>query len=267
VRRTPRGGEIGWDPDAGRLDPADLDGIGAVVHLAGENIGARWTAARKRRIRESRVRGTRLLSEALARARRPPTTLVSISAVGIYGDRGDELLTETSPVGPTADFLVRVATEWEAATEPARDAGIRVVLPRLGTVLDRNGGALARMLPPFRLGVGGRLGDGRQWMSWIALDDAVAVITRALEDPALSGPVNATAPTPVRNAEFTAALGRALRRPAVMPVPAAALRLVFGEMADVVLLGSSRAVPARLAEAGFSFRYPTIDAALRRALG
>jgi uncharacterized protein (TIGR01777 family) len=264
---VPRPGEIGWNPDGGRLDPADLEGVDAVVHLAGENIAARWTAACKQRILDSRVRGTRLLSETLARLRRPPAVLVSMSAVGIYGDRGDEVLTEASPPGPTTDFLVRVAAAWEAATAPANAAGIRVAIPRLGTVLDANGGALARMLRPFRLGLGGRIAGGEQWMSWIALDDALAVIVYALTTDSLAGPLNATAPSPVRNAEFTAALGHVLSRPAMLPVPAAALRVVFGEMVDAVLLASARVIPARLTEAGFSFGYPTIDAALRRALG
>lgn len=266
VRREPRTGEIGWDPDAGRLDPADLEGIDAVIHLAGENIGARWTAARKRRIQDSRTRGTTLLSETLARLHRPPAVLVSMSAAGIYGDRGDEILTEQSPVGARDDFLVRVATAWEAAAIPAAAAGIRVVHPRLGTLLDRQGGVLGKLLLPFRLGVGGRLGSGRQWMSWIALDDAVAAIYYALTTDRLRGPVNTTAPAPVTNREFTTTLGRILSRPTLFPLPAAALRLALGEMADSVLLGSTRVLPARLIEDGFQFQYPTLEAALRRAL-
>lgn len=260
-------GEIAWDPATGRLDPADLEGLDAVVHLAGENIGVRWTAARKRQIRESRTLGTTLLSETLARLRQPPAVLVSMSAVGIYGDRGDEILTESSIPGSREDFLVQVGTAWEAAAGPAAAAGIRVVHPRLGTVLDRHGGALARMLLPFRLGVGGRLGHGRQWMSWIALDDAIAALASVLTTETIRGPINLTAPAPVTNREFTAALGRVLTRPTVMPVPAAALRLMFGEMAQAILLGSTRAVPARLAALDFPFRYPELETALRRALG
>lgn len=266
MRRAPRTGEIGWDPESGRLDPADLEGLDAVVHLAGENIGARWTAARKRRILDSRTRGTQLLSTTLAKLRRPPAALVSISAVGIYGDRGDEILTESSPSGSPQDFLVRVATAWEAAADPARAAGIRVVHPRMGMVLSSTGGALPRMLTPFRFGVGGRLGSGRQWMSWIALDDAIAAVVHLLTADTLHGAVNVTAPAPVTNREFTAVLGRILARPTIVPVPAAGLRLLFGEMADGVLLGSTRALPARLTDERFPFAYPTLDAALRQAL-
>jgi uncharacterized protein (TIGR01777 family) len=264
VRRAPTQGEIQWDPGGGRVDTGQLEGIDAVVHLAGANIGARWTTARKRSIRDSRVRGTRLLSEALSRLARPPRVLVSASAVGIYGNRGDEILTESSSIAPgRSDFLVEVAREWEAATEPARAAGIRVVLLRSGLVLSTTGGVLGRMLPPFRMGLGGRLGSGHQWMSWIAIDDALGVILHALMTGDLSGPVNATAPNPVTNQEFAATLARVLGRPALLPVPAAALRLAFGEMADVALLGSARAIPARLVQSGYQFRHPQREEALR----
>ncbi len=265
VRRAPATDEIGWNPETGQLPAAPLDGIDAVVHLAGESIGTRWTVARKRRILDSRIRGTALLSNTLANLPHPPSTFISISAVGIYGHRGEEVLTEASLPGPSDDFLVRVATEWEAAAAPAAAAGIRVVHPRLGMVLGR-GGALGQMLVPFRLGVGGRLGNGQQWMSWIALDDAVAAIHHALTDTAIRGPLNATSPEPVRNAQFTATLGQVLSRPTVFPVPRAALRLLFGEMADAVLLASTRVLPARLTETQFPFRHPTLHAALRQAL-
>jgi uncharacterized protein (TIGR01777 family) len=267
VRRSPRpgSGEIGWDPAIGRIDAEAFTGVDAVVHLAGENVGERWTPAKKRRIRESRVQGTSLLARALASLPEPPRVLVSGSAIGYYGDRGDEVLREDS--GPGGDFLAEVGQEWEAATEPAARAGIRVVLPRLGVVLTPDGGALERMLPPFRLGVGGKLGDGRQWMSWISLPDAVRVLRFAIRAPELSGPVNATAPEPVTNEEFTRALGRALGRPTLMRVPAAALRLVYGEMAEATLLASQRAAPTRLQHAGFRFLHPQLDTALRAVLG
>ncbi len=266
VRRAPRTGEIQWDPTAGRLDPAQLEGVDAVVHLAGENLAARWSAGRRQAIRDSRVRGTRLLAEALSQVTRPPRVLVSASAVGIYGNRGDEVLTESS-MTERPDFLVEVASEWEAATEPARAAGIRVVVPRLGLVLSPAGGVLGRMLPAFQMGVGGRLGSGRQWMSWIGIDDAIGIIHHALMTEDLSGPVNTTAPYPVTNREFAATLARVLGRPAVLPVPAAVLRLAFGEMADVALLAGARVVPARLVRSGYQFRHTQLEGALRFVLG
>ena len=267
VRRTARAGEIPWDPESGTLDPADLEGVDAVVHLAGENVGARWTAARKARIRSSRVRGTGLLSTALGRMGARPAVLVSASAIGIYGDRGDTVLNETSSLGdPEGDFLASVGREWEAAAEPARAAGIRVVHPRFGIVLSPEGGALQKMLLPFRLGLGGRLGDGGQWMSWISLDDAVGAIIHLLTRETLEGPVNVTAPLPLRNRDFTRILGETLSRPTPFPVPAAALRLAFGQMADGTLLASTRVVPQRLLASGFRFHYPDLDAALRHVL-
>jgi uncharacterized protein len=268
VRRAPREGEIQWEPGAGRLDPAQLEGADAVVHLAGENLAARWSTTRKLAIRNSRVLGTRLLAEALSRLARPPRVLVSASAVGIYGHRGDEVLTESSaPPASGSDFLVDVAQEWEAATEPARAAGVRVVRLRLGLVLSPAGGVLRRMLPAFRIGVGGPLGSGRQWMSWISIDDAVGAIHHALITEGLSGPVNATAPYPVTNREFAASLGRVLGRPALLPAPATALRLIFGEMADGALLASARVLPERLVHSGYHFRHAQLEEALRAVLG
>ena len=257
---------IGWDPAAGVRDTALLEGLDGVVHLAGENIGAgRWTARRKAAIRQSRVEGTQRLCEALARLARRPKVLVSASAVGFYGDRGDETLREESPAG--SDFLAQVCRDWETATDPAARAGIRVVRLRLGMVLSPAGGGLKKMLPPFRLGAGGRIGSGRQYMSWIALDDAVGAIHHALTNDSLVGPVNAVAPSPVTNAEFTRALARVLRRPAVAPLPAFAARLAFGEMADALLLAGQRVLPARLQASGYAFRFPDLEGALVHLLG
>jgi uncharacterized protein len=268
VRRPAGPGEVSWDPAGGKLEPTGLEGIDALINLAGENVGARWTAARKRRIRESRVNGTRLLSQTIAGLRRPPPVLISVSAVGIYGGRGDEILTEAASLGdPSRDFLASVCREWEAAADPARAAGVRVVHPRLGVVLSPAGGALSKLLLPFRLGLGGRVGPGSQWMSWIAIDDAVAVIQYALETGTVQGPVNATAPDPVTNRDFTRTLGRVLQRPTLFPVPAAALRLALGEMADETLLASARVLPARLLQLGYEFRYPDLGGALRHVLG
>jgi len=267
-RGSPNASRITWNPAKGRLDPERLEGLDAVVHLAGENVGARWTQARKRRIAESRIQGTRFLAETLARLRRPPKVLISASAMGAYGDRGDEILTESSTIPEGgSDFFVELGRQWEAATEPASSAGIRVVLPRFGIVLTPAGGALLQMLRPFRLGVGGRIGSGRQWVSWIAVDDAVGAVHHALMDDSLSGPVNATAPAPVTSREFAATLGRTLGRPAIVPAPAFALRLLFGEMADTALLSSQRVLPGRLSDSGYRFRYPELAGALRHVLG
>lgn len=266
VRRAAGPGEVRWDPAAGTLDFTDLAGVHTAVHLAGESIAAgRWTADTKRRIRDSRVLGTRLLSESLALLPHPPRVLVSASAVGIYGDRGDELLDEDSPLG--SDFLAGVGKEWEAATAPATEAGIRVVHLRLGVILAREGGALPRMVRPFLLGAGGPIGNGRQWMSWITLDDAVAAILEVLRNEDAGGPINTVAPEPVRNADFAARLGEVLHRPALIPAPAFALRLLFGEMADAALLASQRVIPSRLGALGFRFRYPTLVGALHAILG
>ena len=259
------GATVRWDPARGQLDADALEGVDGVIHLAGENVGARWTAARRRAIVESRIQGTRLLAERCARLRTKPEVLVSASAIGIYGLRGDEWLDESSALGD--DFLAEVGQAWEAATAPARDAGIRVVHLRIGIVLNPAGGALAKMLLPFQLGVGGRLGSGRQWMSWISREDLVGAIHHALQVPSLAGPVNATAPAPVTNAQFTRTLARVLRRPAIAPVPAAALRALFGEMAEGTVLASQRVRPAALEASGFRFRHPTLETALRFELG
>jgi len=264
-RDTPAGERV-WDPARAAIDPAALSGCDAVVHLAGEGIASgRWTAAKKERIRQSRVAPTRALSEALAGLDRPPRVLVSASAIGYYGDRGGDLLTEKSQ--PASDFLGSVCRDWEEATRPAAEAGIRVVNLRFGIVLGRSGGALAKMLPAFLVGGGGRLSDGRQSMSWISLDDAVGAIGHALATDALSGPVNAVAPNPVTNAEFTRTLARVLSRPAMVPMPAFAARLAFGEMADALLLASIRVQPARLLATGYRFRHPELEPALRHQLG
>ena len=267
IRATPAGpGEVAWDPARGLADAAPLDGEDAVVHLAGANIAAgRWTPARKAEIRQSRVGGTRTLCEALGRLAHPPRVLVSASAVGYYGNRGAEALTEESAAG--TGFLAGVCREWEAATEPAVRVGVRVVSLRFGMILTPAGGALAKMLLPFKLGAGGRIGSGGQFMSWIAVDDAIGAIHHALGEESVRGPVNAVAPAPVSNAEFTRTLARVLRRPAVFPLPAFAVRLLFGEMADALLLGSARVVPARLQAAGYGFRFPELEGAIRHLLG
>ena len=266
VRRAPRAGEdaLGWDPSSGSITPA-APALDAVIHLAGESImGLRWTAAKKQRIRESRTTATRLLVQTLVRLPKPPAVLISASAIGYYGTRGDEVLTEDSR--PGTGFLADVAREWEAASAAAIAHGVRVVNPRIGVVLSTRGGALAKMLTPFRLGVGGAVGDGTQWMSWIALEDVVGAIQHALATEALRGPVNAVAPGPVTNADFTRTLGRVLRRPALVPLPAFAARLAMGEMADALLLASQRVVPARLQASGYAFRRPSLEDALRSEL-
>jgi uncharacterized protein len=268
VRRPVRDqeNEIRWDPEENSIDAAALDGVDAVVHLAGESLAAhRWTAAFKQRIRDSRLRGTQLLSETLARLTTKPTVFISASAVGFYGDRGDEPLDESA--GPGSGFLADVCRDWEAATGAARDVGIRVVNLRLGVVLSPKGGALAQMLTPFKLGAGGVIGNGRQYLSWIAIDDLVAAIRFALRNDLLAGPVNAVAPSPVTNREFTTALGRVLGRPTVMSMPAFAARLAFGEMADEMLLSGARVEPRKLTAAGFTFQYPELEPALRSLLG
>lgn len=259
---VPRLRNVTWDPMAGRLDPAGIEGVDAVVHLAGESVaGGRWTAARKAAIRESRVQGTGLLARTLAGMQRRPGVLVSASAIGIYGNRGDELLDEAAPCAP--DFLGSVARDWEAATAPAQQAGIRVVHARIGIVLGWSGGALARMRLPFLLGLGGPLGNGRQYMSWISLADTVGALRHCADDATVHGAVNLTAPQPVTNREFTRMLGRVLHRPAFLPAPAFALRLLLGEMADALLLGGQRVVPAVLQRSGFRFVHERLESALR----
>jgi uncharacterized protein (TIGR01777 family) len=266
VRSTPGDAHVSWDPQKGTIEAARLEGFDAAVHLAGENIAAgRWTAERKALLRDSRVKGTQVLCAALASLSRPPEVLVAASAIGYYGDRGDEVLREESASG--SGFLPEICREWEAATGPAREKRIRVVNLRMGVVLSATGGALAKMLPPFKLGVGGVLGSGRQYMSWIALDDLVGVFYHALSNPALDGPVNAVAPHPVTNREFTETLGRVLSRPVLLPMPAFAARLAFGEMANELLLASQRVEPVKLASVGHTFQFPELEGALRHLLG
>ena len=268
VRRPAGPEEITWNPASDQLDPAQLEGVDGVIHLAGESIGTRWSRDRKIRIRQSRVRGTRLLSQTLAKLHPPPGVMISASAVGIYGDREDELLTElSSPGDPGRDFLVSVCLDWEAAADPARAAGVRVVHPRMGVVLSPKGGALQKMLLPFRLGAGGRVGSGKQWMSWIALADVIGAMRHILANESLRGPVNLSAPEPTTNRDFTRILARTLGRPAVLPVPAVALRAVLGEMADYTLLSSARVLPARLVESGYRFEHSHLEPALRAMLG
>jgi uncharacterized protein len=257
--------DVVWDPTGGSIDTGPLEGVDAVVHLAGEPIGdRRWNDEVKREIRESRTLGTRTLADALASLQRKPTVLVSGSAVGYYGDRGDEVLTETS--GPGTDFLAEVTVAWEAAADPARQAGIRVVHPRTGVVMAKHGPLIEKVELPFKLGVGGKVGDGRQYVPWIALDDHIRAL-RFLVDRDLSGPVNLTGPEPATNAELTQALGQVMRRPTVFPIPTLAIRALYGEMGASLATVSQRAVPRVLQEAGFEFRHPTILSALRAALG
>jgi uncharacterized protein (TIGR01777 family) len=257
--------EIEWSPDRYSIALSQIEGFDGVVHLAGESIAeGRWTDEKKKRIRESRVKGTRLLGDALANLTQQPKVMISASAVGYYGNRGDETLTEAS--SPGDDFLSEVCVEWEKATDLAKEKGIRTVNSRFGIILDKDGGALKKMLPPFKMGIGGRIGDGKQWMSWIALDDVVGAIKFALTNDLLQGPVNFVAPNPVRNAEFTKTLGRVLSRPTIFPIPAFGVRLAFGEMADALLLSSQKVQPARLEAVGYEFQYSNLNDALRRAI-
>ncbi len=267
VRRTPSAkDEVRWDPAGGTIDTERLEGVIGAIHLAGDNIASgRWTAAKKRKIRESRVRGTALLAGALAELSPRPRVLVSASAVGYYGARDDEALDESAPRG--SGFLASVCGEWEAAAIVARDAGIRVVHPRIGVVLAPSGGALAKMKVPFLLGLGGRIGDGSQYMSWIALEDLVSALVFTLERDDIKGPVNFVSPTPVTNADFTATLGRVLKRPTILPVPKLALRLGLGSgMADELLIGGARVIPASLHSHGFRWEHTTLEPALRSLL-
>lgn len=270
VRRSPRPSEraIAWDPVRGTIDRAALEGwqLDAVVHLAGENVFGRWTAAKKRRIRESRVAGTRLVSEAIAGLDRRAPVFLAASAVGYYGDQGAAELTEQSPAGD--DFLAQVAREWETATAPAADAGVRVANLRFGVVLapPRAGGVLAKMVPAFRLGLGGPIGSGAQYFPWIALEDVLGAILHVLGTASLSGPVNVTAPHPVTQLEFVRTLGRVLRRPAVLPVPRFALGIVFGGEAAAMMASGQRVLPARLVAAGYRFRFGEVEPALRELL-
>jgi hypothetical protein len=256
--------EIGWDPEAGVLDSSRLDGVDAVVHLAGKPIASRWTEETKRAIRDSRVRGTKRLAEAVAQLPRRPKVFIAASAVGFYGSRGDEPLDETS--APGTGFLADVCQEWEEAAAPARDAGIRTVHLRTGLVLSRKGGLLARVLLAFKMGAGGIVGTGRQWLSWISLGDATAAIQYAIGAAELSGPVNLTAPQPVPNAEFARTLGKILGRPTLVPVPAFAVRLLLGEMGDELVLSGQKVMPRKLLASGFSFAHPDLESAIRWAL-
>ncbi len=265
VRRPPRGSdEVSWNPAGNTIDAKSLAGVDAVVNLAGENIAQRWTRDSMRAIRDSRVRATSLIATTMTSLSPRPRVLVSGSAVGYYGFRGDEILDETSSVG--GDYLASVCEDWEAATAPAADAGIRVATSRTGIVLDPHGGALAKMLLPFRLGVGGRLGDGRHWMSWIALADMVRALRFLIETAAASGPFNLTAPNPVDNEEFTRELASVLHRPAIFPVPALALELLYGQMAKGAALASQRVLPRKLCENGFEFSLPDLRTALQTVL-
>ena len=267
IRSTPRNpNEIAWDPARRQLEPDDLEGVDAVIHLAGEPISERWTAANKIRIRESRVVGTALMAEAIASLTKKPRVFLSGSAIGIYGSRGSEWLDESSAVS-NDDFLSKVAQEWEAAAAPAARAGVRVIHPRLGVVLHPDGGALERLLSVFRIGAGGRVGSGDQWLSWIARTDVVAALHFLLRDDDLRGPVNVVAPNPETNAQFSKVLGHVISRPALATVPAIAVRLMLGaEMANATILASQRVRPKALDEYGFRFQYPHLEGALRHEL-
>ncbi len=254
-----------WDPAQGRLDPDALTGVTAVVHLGGTPVDEQWTTARKRDIRSSRIDSTALLARTLAGMRPAPSVFVAASAIGYYGDRDDDTVDESAP--PGSGFLAQVAREWEDAAAPARNAGVRTVHPRFGVVLGRAGGALAKLLPVFEVGAGGKIGHGNQWMSWIARTDVVRALCFLLTADAVHGPANLTAPYPVRNAEFAKVLGHVLHRPAVATVPAFALRLLYGELADEALLAGQRALPRVLEDAGFSFEYPHLEGAFRHELG
>ena len=255
-----------WSPQTGIANPSALEGVDAVVHLAGERIDSgRWTPQKKAAIRDSRVQGTWALCEALAKLQQPPSVLVCASAIGYYGDRGDEYLREDSAAGHT--FLASVCRDWEAATAPAAARGIRVVNARLGIVQSLAGGALAKMITPFQLGAGGMIGHGRQYMSWVTLDDVIGAIHHAISTEALQGPVNVVAPQPVTNRTFTRTLGKVLKRPTLFPMPAAAARLAFGEMADALLLSSARVMPAKLRDSGYRFRHANLEDGLRHVLG
>ena len=262
VRNTPRGNEVEWHPNQDAVDPAKLNGFDVVINLAGENVAeGRWTDEKKRRIHDSRVHGTHLLSEAIAKAPEKPQAFLCASATGIYGDRENESLDEQSESG--GGFLAGVCREWEKATEPASKAGVRVVNLRFGPVLAREGGMMEKMLTPFKMGLGGKIGSGKQYISWVAIDDAVNAILLALKDSSIRGPLNVVSPNPVTNEQFTKALGEALSRPTVMAMPAFAARLAFGEMADEMLLVSQRVAPKRLNAAGFHFQYSDLESALR----
>ena len=257
-------GNVYWDPERDLIDRASLSGIDTVIHLAGESIAGRWSAAKKEKILESRVRGTRLLAESLAGLAKRPRLFICASAVGIYGDRGDEPLTESAP--PGKGFLAEVCTAWEDSSHLAQSAGIRTVNLRFGLILSRNGAALAKLRPIFRLGLGGVVGSGKQFMSWIWLSDVLGIVEHILSHDELKGPVNTVSPTPVTNSEFTKTLAEVLRRPAVLPVPAPAVRLLLGEFANEALLSSTRALPEKLVQSGYQFLGPSLSAVLATEL-
>jgi uncharacterized protein (TIGR01777 family) len=264
VRTSARGqDQILWDP-ARPLSPDSVSGFDAVIHLAGESIVGRWTGGKKQRILDSRTQGTSHLAEAAAKAAQRPRVFISASAVGYYGDRGDEILRENSPSG--GGFAAEICRQWEAATQLAANAGIRTALMRLGVVMSADGGALPKMLPPFRLGLGGRLGSGRQWWSWVAVQDVVGAMDHVLNHDELQGPVNTVAPNPVSNAEFTTTLASVLKRPAIFPMPAFAVRLIFGQMGTELFLASQRVEPAKLAASGYQFQHPDLKNALQENL-
>ncbi len=254
--------EIAWQPSAQTIDAKRLNGLDAAIHLAGENIaGGRWSKDRKNRIRSSRIDGTHLLAKTLAQCPNPPSVLISASAIGYYGDRGDDMLSEDST--PGTGFLPEVALAWEEATQPAIKAGIRTIWIRIGMVLDAQGGALAKMLLPFKFGLGGQIGSGAQYMSWITRDDLISAMCYLIQNNTLSGPFNAVSPHPVTNREFAKTLGHVLKRPTFFPVPAFVAKMALGEMAEALLLSSTRVLPTRLQKAGFTFNYPTLESALR----
>jgi uncharacterized protein (TIGR01777 family) len=256
---------IQWDVESGFSEAGKLEGVDAIVHLAGESVsGLRWTDDKKKAIRDSRVLGTRSVVETISKLKAKPKVLVAASAIGFYGDRGDDEMTETSSAGDT--FLAEVSKDWEAEARRAEDSGIRTVLLRTGIVLSKDGGALGTMLTPFKFGVGGVVGNGKQWMSWISLDDHIRVINYAIENENVRGAVNSVAPNPVTNEEFTKTLGEVLYRPTILPLPAFAVNMVFGEMGDALLLASTRVVPKRLEDAGFQFEYPELKPAIEHAI-
>jgi uncharacterized protein (TIGR01777 family) len=260
--REAAAGDVRWDPSAATMDLAAMEGADAVVHLCGASIAdGRWTTERKRILRSSRLGPTRVLVDAMAKLQRKPRVFLAASAIGYYGNRGDEVLTEASANG--SDFLPQLTRDWEAESTRAQSFGIRTVLLRFGVILTMSGGALPKMVTPFKFGMGGRLGSGRQWMSWVALEDVVGAIGAALADERFAGPVTVVAPNPVRNADFTRGLASAVRRPALFPAPAFMLRLALGELADALLLGSQRVQPEKLGAAGFKFRYVDLESALR----
>jgi len=265
-RKEPRNDSwVQWDYDNGFSDPEKLEGVDVVIHLAGESIsGLRWTDEKKRAIRDSRVLGTRNVVDTISSLKQRPGTLISASAIGFYGDRGDDEMTETSPPGKS--FLAEVCREWEAEARRAEDSGVRTVILRTGIILSKDGGALGTMLTPFKLGLGGVIGSGKQWMSWVSLDDHLAVIDYAIENEKIRGAVNSVSPNPVTNEEFTFAMGEVLYRPTFIPVPEFAVHLAFGEMGDALLLDSTRVVPKRLTDAGFEFKYPDLKKALHHAV-